>query len=284
MIHRGSAHYRLSLAGGGTDLGEGEGLCITLSLPWRCHVVRRDVWCPHSGGERSITHDPDAFAERTQVPGTWFTDQHPILRHLTDVKPHHHFIVTHELPTRVGLGSSAALAYAATGELDTSLEIDRKATGAGWQDANACFMAACDGRWTPSAWAIEPDDAEALMPLDKVGENLLLFSTGGTHTEARNASELDPKVRELALEEARALRDSPNLEVLAWCMDRQWMRKCKAAPLAVCNAIAAASAAPGFIAAKSTGSRGAGFGVVLTKDRDRTRDALVECGARVWMP
>jgi hypothetical protein len=115
-------------------------------------------------------------------------------------------------------------------------------------------------------------------------ENILLFSTGGTHTEARNASELDPKVRELALEEAHALRDNPNLEVLAWCMDRQWMRKCKAAPLAVCNAIAAASAAPGFIAAKSTGSRGAGFGVVLTKDRERTRDALVECGARVWMP
>ena len=280
MIHRGSAHYRLSLAGGGTDLGDGEGLCITLSLPWRCHVTRYEMWEPegeHSRGSGTVDPDVDEGGE------IW-TKYHPILRHLPDVKPHHHFIVTHELPTRVGLGSSAALAYAATGELDTSLEIDRKATGAGWQDANACFMAACDGRWTPSAWAIEPDDAEALMPLDKVGENLLLFSTGGTHTEARNASELDPKVRELALEEARALRDSPNLEVLAWCMDRQWERKIAYAPESVMTAIGAVNKFPWFISAKSTGSRGAGFGVVLTKDRDRARNALVECGARVWMP
>ena len=273
MIHRGSAHYRLSLAGGGTDLGEGEGLCITLSLPWRCHVTRYEMWEPegeHSRGSGTVDPDVDEGGE------IW-TKYHPILRHLPDVKPHHHFIVTHELPTRVGLGSSAALAYAATGNWAATYAIDKAATGAGWHDAWGVALDgihACNG-----SHAVELGNPDYWLT-----QNLLLFSTGGTHTEARNASALDPKVRELALEEARALRDNPNLEVLAWCMDRQWERKIAYAPESVMTAIGAVNKFPWFISAKSTGSRGAGFGVVLTKDRDRARNALVECGARVWMP
>jgi len=276
MIHRGSAHYRLSLAGGGTDLGEGEGLCITLSLPWRCHVTREDVW--RKAPMTSHVRDDDWSGE-----GLLWTSRHPILKHLTNVEPQHVFIVTHELPTRVGLGSSAALALAATAHdrgfnITEALELDAKATGAGWQDVHACAYNGCNAISRESVAWLGVDAQEKLWY-----PHLLLFSTGGTHTEARNASELDPLVRQLALKEAHTLRDEPTLETLAWCMKRQWERKMDHVPESVIQAIQS-SAKSGALAAKSTGSRGAGFGVVLTKDRERTRDALVECGARVWMP
>lgn len=267
MIHRGSAHYRLSLAGGGTDLGEGEGLCITLSLPWRCHVTRYEMW----GYNFSMVEDPD-WRDSTQA-----TEHHPVLGHLHHVDSHHHFIVTHELSTRVGLGSSAALALAATGSVPEALRLDSAATGAGWQDVWGCHHAGyvAFGR---------DGDAIGIQSWMYVLGQILLFSTGGTHTEPRNASELAPVIRALALAEARRLRDVPTLETLAWCMQAQWERKIALVPQEVCNAINAAREVPGFMSAKSTGSRGAGFGVVLTKDRERTRDALVEAGARVWMP
>lgn len=270
MIHRGSAHYRLSLAGGGTDLGEGEGLCITLSLPWKCHVVRTEEW---GHADQSTVTDATWYGE-----SLGWTSRHPILRHLPNVELKHRFIVTHELPTRVGLGSSAALSLAASGDVRTALEIDAKATGAGWQDVLGC---AYNGMMVMGGGV-------ALACLDStmrlVHPYLLLFSTGGTHIESRNASELDPLVRQLALNEAHELRDTPTLETLAWCMQRQWERKMAHAPVEVMLAISAATKVPGFMSAKSTGSRGAGFGVVLTKDRERARDVLVEYGARVWMP
>lgn len=274
-IRRGSAHYRLSLAGGGTDLGDGEGLCITLSLPWKCHVTRLDV---HEWPVFASVDDADWGTHSVRV------DEHPILRHLPNVEPQHHFIVTHEMPTRVGLGSSAALALAACSNLPSAFAMDRKATGAGWQDTWACVVPDGEGYedfFPCEAMVITRDGRHVLPALSAIEEAFLLFSTGGTHTESRNEPP-DERVRALALEEAHRLRDTPTLDTLAWCMQRQWERK-KGAPESVKRAISAAAFTSGFMAAKSTGSRGAGFGVVLTKDRERTRDALVECGARVWL-
>lgn len=266
MIRRGSAHYRLSLAGGGTDFRD-DGLCITLALPWKCHVTRIDSW---SKLPISITHDDD-WGEPNA------TELHPILGHLPHVERQHGFFVQHELPTRVGLGSSAALALAACENVHDALGVDRAATGAGWQDVWGCLH----GGFV----AFEHDGAaRGLNSWLYLLGHIALFSTGSMHTEDRNAAPHGELVRQLALKEAHRLRDNPTLETLSWCMASQWDRKRANAPASVLQAIDAARYTPGFMAAKSTGSRGAGFGVVLTKDRERTRDALVECGARVWIP
>jgi len=213
--------------------------------------------------------------DRDFRPGV-FIQHHPILKHLPNVEPQHYFIVTHELPTRVGLGSSAALALAACGVIAEAYDIDRNATGAGWQEVMGCSqegLMACTG----------VNRGERLSRYPMWWESLLLFSTGGTHTESRNAPELDRVIRALALQEAQTLRDKPTMKTLAWCMSNQWERKMSTAPVSVMTAIQSVQKVPGFMSAKSTGSRGAGFGVVLCKNREKARDALVECGARVWL-
>jgi galactokinase len=242
-----------------------------LSLPWKCHVTRDDQWADTLAGEAQV-FDADAGAYGIPV------SCHPILRHLPNVEPQHHFIVTHELPTRVGLGSSAALALAACGDRGVAHEVDAKATGAGWQDVEACFLnGAAAITKSGAGWLGVTRQPDYWYP------HLLLFSTGGTHVESRNAPALDPIIRALALAEARKLRDDPTLETLAWCMQSQWERKLTTAPREVFTAIEDVRKSPGFMAAKSTGSRGAGFGVVLTKNREGARDMLVERGARVWL-
>jgi hypothetical protein len=279
-IIRRSAHYRLSLAGGGTDLGEGEGLCVTLSLPWKCHVARVVSYGKRPGGSWVADNTLDMPEWVSLMP----VEDHPVLQYLPDIHPHEHFIVTHELPTRVGLGSSAALALAACGNVDKALDVDRIATGAGWQDVRAIAcgknaMVAIDHNGHHQfLYPVSQDDVHIWC------HALVFFSTGGAHTEPRNSPNLDKVTRALALAEARKLRDDPTLETLAWCMNAQWERKMATAPAETVQAIDALRRTEGFMAAKSTGSRGAGFGVVLTMDRNGARDMLVERGARVWMP
>jgi galactokinase/mevalonate kinase-like predicted kinase len=227
---------------------------------------------------RSTTFDPDGFSDEdsgVRHLSCFYTDRHPILRHLPNVEPQHHFIVTHELPTRVGLGSSAALALAAS-DVRVALEMDRKATGAGWQDVMGCAYNGMMVLGKDTALACLDSTMRLVHPY------ILLFSTGGTHVESRNASALDPIIRALALAEARKLRDEPTLETLAWCMQSQWERRMARANPEACGAIEAVMRA-GAMSAKTTGSRGAGFGVVLTKNREGARDMLVERGARVWL-
>lgn len=302
------APLRLSLGGGGTDLPSyytrRGGFLIAGSIDKYVYMLTHTVFQRRYRLKYSSFEEVD---DRREI-------KHPIFREVLsrhwDGDPLEVATIA-DVPAGTGLGSSGSFTVcllkglalasrrpttpAALAEAACTIEIDVLAEPVGKQDQ---YAAAHGGL---STYEFNPDGSVEVVPLhvssttlDRLGDNLLLFWTGETHSASDILRDQDTRthrdeqgmldgldrIKEIGRESV-ALLESGDLEAFAAGMHEHWEAKRVRSPNMTTphiDELYSAARNGGAIGGKLVGAGGGGFLLVYAEDPKAVRQAMTDRG------